>query len=409
MPLSFQDPLSFHDIAAARGRIAGGLYESPCPYSRSLSALCGMCLWCKLDSLQQTGSFKERGARNALLLLDPDQRRKGVVAASAGNHALGLAYHGMLLGIAVTVVMPRFAPLVKAANCRALGANVLLHGDAYPQALEHARQLAATDGLTFIHGFDDPAIVAGQGTMGLEIVEQVDELDAVVVPVGGAGLIAGLSLAIKSLYPAVQIIGVEAEHTGAFAAALAAGHPVDVPPRPTLADGLAVGRVGELPFQIARQHVDRVVSVNEHAIAAAIMRLMELERIVVEGAAATPLAACLSDQLADLRGRRVALVLCGGNIDMTALSRVIEHGLVAQGRLFRFAALISDRPGGLARLASEIAAAGASIHEIAHDRAFSGPDLTAVTVLCTVETTDAEHIARLRERLTSAGFQLEPR
>lgn len=365
-----------------------------------------MQIYCKLDYLQRTGSFKERGARNALLLLNDDQRARGVVAASAGNHALGLAYHGQLLGIRVTVVMPRFAPLIKITTCRRLGANVILHGETFREAREDAHQIAEREKLTYIHGFDDPAIIAGQGTIALEVLEQVPDADAIVVPVGGAGLLAGVALATKSLEPQVQVIAVEPEHAASFAASLAARHVVEEPLRPTLADGLAVGKVGDLAFALAAPRVDQNLTVTEEEIALAILRLVELEKSVIEGAGAVPLAACMAGRLPQLAGKKVVLLLCGGNIDPTILSRVIETALVHDGRLYRFTAAISDRPGGLARLAQLIADTGASIQDIAHDRAFSGPDVTAATVVCTVETADREHIQRLRNVLTASGIRI---
>jgi threonine dehydratase len=400
--------LTLDDILAARGRIAGGVALSPCPESIQLSELCGVRIFCKLDYLQRTGSFKERGARNALLLLDDAQRRQGVIAASAGNHALGLAYHGNLLSIGVTVVMPKFAPLIKLATCRRLGANVVLHGETFREAVEHAQLLERQRGLTYIHGFDNPAIIAGQGTLGLEILDQVPDVEAIVLPIGGGGLAAGVSVAVKSLRPEVQIFGVEPDQMPTFAAALAAGHPVDIPLRPTLADGLAVGRIGERSFALAAPLLDRVVTVSEEQFSLAILRLAELEKSVVEGAAAASLAACLAGRLPELAGRRVVLVLTGGNIDMSVLGRVIEHGLVIDGRLCRFTATISDRPGGLARLAQQIAASGASVKEITHDRAFCGPDVSAVSVLCTVETANRQHIAELYRQLREAGFDVVP-
>jgi threonine dehydratase len=274
--------VSASDIAAARSRIAGGMAVTPCPESVQLSELCGARIYCKLEYLQRTGSFKERGARNALLLLDEAARRRGVIAASAGNHALGLSYHGQLLGIGVTVVMPRFAPLIKVSTCRRLGATVILHGETYPEATRFAHELAERDGLNYIHGFKDPAIIAGQGTLGFEILEQVPDAEAIVVPIGGAGLIAGIATAVKSLRPDVRIFGVEAEEVPTYTAALAAGHPVDIPLKPTLADGLAVGRVGELPFEMARPLIERVVTLSEAQISLAILRLAELhERAAV--------------------------------------------------------------------------------------------------------------------------------
>jgi threonine dehydratase len=278
----------------------------------------------------------------------------------------------------------------------------------YADARRHAIELAEHSGMTFIHGFDNPAIIAGQGTIGLEILEQVPHPDAIVVPIGGAGLIAGISLAVKTLQPQVQIIGVEAANAAAFSAALTAGKPIDSPVTPTLADGLAVSRVGELPFAIAKSRIDKIVQTSEEELSLAVMRLMELEKCVVEGAGASPLAAYLGGKLPELAGKRVVLVLCGGNIDLTMLDRIIERGLVADGRLCRFTVVGSDRPGGLARIAQLIADAGASIKDITHDRAFSGPDLTAVNMLFTVETTDRQHIAELYRRLQNGKVTVIP-
>ena len=396
--------LTLADVVAARGRIAGGIYESPCVESIPLSQLTGAHVYCKLDYLQRTGSFKERGARNALLKLTQDQRQRGVIAASAGNHAQGIAYHGSLLGIPVTVVMPKFAALIKVTNCRAFGARVILEGADLTEARAHAEALAQREGLTFIHPFDNADVMAGQGTMGLEIMEQTPDLDAVVVPVGGGGLLAGVGTVVKAMNPAVRVIGVEPVHAACFTAALAAGQPVTVPLSPTLADGLAVALLGTRPFETLKQVVDDVVTVDEAAIALAILRLIELEKSVVEGAGAAPLAAFLAGKLDSLKGKRVVLALCGGNIDLTMLDRVIEVGLVADGRLTRFTVSIADRPGGLARLAEVIASTGASIKEIVHDRAFSGPDLSAVRVMCVVETTGHDHVRELHEALARASM-----
>lgn len=391
-------------LRAARRRIAGGVVVTPCPESIPLSEMTGSHVFCKLDNLQRTGSFKERGARNALLLLPPAARRRGVVAASAGNHAAALAYHGHLLGIPVTVVMPDYAPLIKISTCRRLGARVLVQGEDFAAARARADELVAAEGLTYIHGFDAPEIIAGQGTLGLEVLEQVKDLDAIVCPVGGGGLLAGVALAVKSLRPRVRVIAVESEATGNLSAAMKAGKPVVVGRRPTLADGLATLTVGANAFGLIRDRVDEVVRVTEDQISLAILRMLEMEKIVVEGAAAAPLAALLSGRLPGLRGRRVALVACGGNIDPAILSRVIDKGLVSDGRLTRFTVGISDRPGGLAALARVIAESGASFKDIEHDRAFSGPDVHAVDAICTVETRDAAHIRSLHRALRRAGF-----
>ena len=398
--------ITLDDVLAARERIRGGIYESPCVESIPLSQLTGARVWCKLDYLQRTGSFKERGARNALLRLPETQRSRGVVAASAGNHALGVAYHGSLLGIPVTVVMPRFAPLIKVTNCRALGATVILHGDNVGHAREKAVELATERGLAFVHPFDNADVMAGQGTMALEILEQTPGVEAVIVPVGGGGLIAGIGTVMKARAPHVEVVGVEPEAAASLAAAMAAGTPVDVPLAPTLADGLAVSRVGDIPFASDRRVVDRVVTVDEASIALAILRLIELEKSVVEGAGATPLAAFIAGKLPHLEGRTVVLALCGGNIDTNMLGRVLDIGLVADGRLSRFTVSVLDRPGGLARLTSVIAATGASIHELAHDRAFSGPNVAEVRVICVVETTGTDHVRALHEALREAGFTI---
>jgi threonine dehydratase len=398
--------VKFADIEAARERIDGAVYYSPCRDSIPLSEITGMEIFCKLDNLQRTGSFKERGARNALAQLPSDQQKRGVIAASAGNHAQALAYQGKLLGIPATVVMPKFAPLVKINNCQKLGATVVLHGKDFGEAKAHAHEIAKEKGLAYIDGYDDPAIIAGQGTMGLEIVEQVPDLDAVIIPVGGAGLVAGVSLAVKTLRPNAKIVAVEAENVASFSAALEAGKPVKIALHPTLADGLAIPQVGSNAFEIARSLVDQTVTVTEEQIALAILRLVELEKSVVEGAAATPLAACLSGKLNELAGKRVILLFCGGNIDPNVLSRVIERGLVADGRLGRFTAVISDRPGGLADLAAQIASTGASINQVVHDRAFASSDISAVNVLCTVETRNHEHLAELRAKLKSHGVKI---
>jgi threonine dehydratase len=371
----------------------------------ALSEITGCEIFCKFENLQRTGSFKERGARNALLLLDDEQKRRGVIAASAGNHASALSYHGKLLGIPVTVVMPRFAPLMKVRNCERMGARVLLHGNDIGEAREHATQFVREQGLAYINGFDDPAIIAGQGTLGLEILEQVRDCQTIVVPVGGAGLIAGVALAVKALQPGVRIVGVQVERCASFDAALKQGAPVQIEMSATLADGLAVPRVGENSFAIARELVDRTVTVTEHEIALAVLRLIELEKTVTEGAGATPLAALLVGKLPEFQGQRVVLPLCGGNIDTNMLGRIIERGLAADGRLCRFAANISDRPGGLARFTSVLAEEGASVHDVEHDRAFAGDDISQVIVHCVIETRDFEHMARVQARLEREGFK----
>jgi threonine dehydratase len=396
--------VTFEDVLAARDRIAGGVVVTPCGESPALSELTHCRVYPKAEYLQRTGSFKERGARNALLLLPETQQRIGVIAASAGNHALALAFHGKDLGIPVTVVMPKVAPIIKQSRCRALGAKVLLYGDNIGEAKDLADQLVQSEGLAYVHGFDGAEVIAGAGTLGLEILDQVPEADAIVVPVGGGGLIAGLGLAVKRLRPQCEVIGVETLRSASFTAALECGTPTATKVGATLADGLAVPCVGSRAFELARKVVDRTVRVDEEAVALAILRLVELEKGVVEGAGATPLAALLAGELPDLEGKKVVLCLCGGNIDPTVLGRVIEHGLAVDGRLARFTAVISDRPGGLAHLTGALAEAGASIKQIVHERAFASADVSSVEVQCIIETRDRAHLEAVLARLQELGM-----
>lgn len=394
--------VTFEDVLAARTRIAGAVYRSPCPYSLLLSRLLDCEVYCKLDHLQVTGSFKERGARNRLEQLTPQQRKTGVIAASAGNHAQALAYHGTELGIPVTVVMPVYAPLTKVTNCRSFGATVVLEGESYDHARQHAISLAQERGLTYVPGFDDRDIIAGAGTLGLEVIEDVPDSDAVIIPVGGGGLIAGAALAIKTTHPKVRVIGVETANAPTLRASLDAGKIVKIPSKPTLADGLAVAEVGALCFELAKRYVDDVVLVDEAHLAQAVLRLLELEKAVLEGAGAAALAAMLQHDLG-LARKKVVLVLCGGNIDLTVIGRVIDRGLAADGRMCRITCSISDRPGSLAALTKLVADAGASVREIDHDRNFSAPDVATVYVQCVLETRDHAHIEEVRARLRAAG------
>ncbi|PTX91348.1 threonine/serine dehydratase [Opitutus sp. ER46] len=315
--------LSLEDFAAARRRLATGLRVTPCHIAPALTQSLGMRIWLKREDLHRTGSFKERGARNALLSLSEDQRAAGVVAASAGNHALGLAFHGAQLGVPVTVVMPSGAPDVKISRCRALGASVLLHGASFDASQTHAAALAASTGATLVHPFDDPNVIAGQGTLALEVLQQVPDVDTIVVPVGGGGLLAGVATVIKALRPRCRVIAVEPEHAAGFLAAQICGRPVRAEVAPTLADGLAVAQVGERTFAAAAQRVDDVVTVSEDEIARAIAALARQAGAVVEGAGASALAAVLAGKV---RGRSVVLPLTGRNIDRRVFERVLaEH------------------------------------------------------------------------------------
>ena len=399
--------VTLETIRAARERTRDVIYHSPCPYSLHLSRLCGCEVYCKLDHLQVTGSFKERGARNKLLLLSPEERARGVIAASAGNHALALAFHGRDLGVSVMVVMPKWAPLVKLSNCRSFGAEVILHGESFEEAKKHALATAKETGRTYVHGFDDADIISGQGTMGLEILEDVPDVDAVIVPVGGGGLIAGVGTAVKALKPGVRVIGVEPENAPTLRASLDAKKVTRIATKPTLADGLAIAEVGRIPFEIAKNVIDDLVMVDEPQIARAILLLLELEKTVVEGGAAVPLTAAMSRSLG-LDGKKVVLCLCGGNIDVALIGRIIERGLAADGRMCRVHVSIRDRPGSLVGLLGVIAESGASVKEVEHDRNFGPADVARVSVSVVMETRDPEHIGQIFEALRRAGFEPRP-
>ncbi|XP_076637263.1 serine racemase isoform X3 [Colletes latitarsis] len=390
--------IMFEDITSAAFKIKFGVVNTPCVRSR-LSDITAMELYLKKDFLQTTGSFKERGARYALVQLSDEQKKIGVISASLGNHALALCYHGFKLGISVTVVMPVVAPIMKIAACRQYGANVIIDGSDMGEAKRIALQHAKENGLTYINGYDNPDIMAGQGTLGLEIVEQVSDIDAVVVPIGGGGLIAGVALAVKTLHPRVMIIGVESERCPSFHAARKAGRPIYTPIESTLADGLAVPMVGYNAFATANPLIDKLVVVKEEWIAIAILKLVENEKCIVEGAGATGLAAILAGQLDELKGKRVVLPLCGGNIDTTILGRCLERGLAAEGRLLKFTVTVSDRPGGIAELCRMLADIGVSIKDIMHERAWIMSDIFSVDVKVVCETRDRNHGEQLKTML----------
>jgi threonine dehydratase len=396
-------------VEAARRRLRDAIVQTPCAYSQTLSELTGARCFVKLENLQMTGSFKERGAANLLLQLGPEERRRGVIAASAGNHGLAVAFHAARLGVPATIVMPEYAPLIKVTNARRYGAEVVLHGSNYDEAYERARALEAERGLIFVHPFDDPRVVAGQATLGLEVLEQVPEVEALIVPVGGGGLIGGVALAVKGARPDVQVIGVQAAALPAMSRSLDAGERVRVDAAPTIADGIAVRRVGALTFELARTWVDRVVTVDEEELSNAVLLLLEIEKTVVEGAGAAPLAALLNRPLG-LERRSVVLVLSGGNIDVTMLSRIIERGLVKDGRLVRLGVLLRDVPGALARLTALVAEEHANILEIIHDRAFSRHAAIGQTeVELTLETSGPKQISAVKRRLEAAGYLVEDR
>ncbi len=393
-------------IQAARARIGEAIYFSPCQLSSDLSELTGLPLHLKLENLQRTGSFKERGALNKLLTLSQAERERGVVTASAGNHAQGVAFHAAALGIRAQIVMPLATPQIKVAATRGFGADVVLHGSNYDEACEEALRRRLEEGRTFIHPFDDAEIINGQGTIGLELLEQVPDLEAVVVPIGGGGLISGVACALKETNPRIRVIGVEPEKLPSMLRAREAGAPVTLNAEATVADGIAVRRAGDLTLPLVSRYVDEIVTVDDEEIASAILMLLEHEKTLAEGAGAAALAALLQSKT-NLRQRRTVVLVSGGNIDVTLLAKIIERGLVKDGRLLRIRVNLHDRPGALLGLIQILARERANIVEVIHNRAYYGVSLGETVIDVTLETRGAAHIAALGHALREAGFSFE--
>lgn len=391
------------DIQKAMARIRESIRLSPLVHSESLSALSGNELYLKLENLQRTGSFKERGALNRILTLTDQEKSRGVIAASAGNHAQAVAYHATARGIRSRICMPLATPLVKVSATRGYGAEVVLHGRNYDEAYQEAVRQCEADGLTFLHPFDDAAVIAGQGTLGLEMLAQNPALDVIIAPAGGGGLLGGLACAVKEINPRIEIVGVEAARVPSMAAAMKAAGPVTVDAATTIADGIAVRRVGELTLPLVRKYVDTMVVVEEEEIANAILLLLEREKTLAEGAGAAALAAVLQHKTA-YKGKRIGLLVCGGNIDVTLLSRIIERGLVKDGRLVRLRIHLTDHPGALRRLCEVIEEQKANIVETKHDRAYYGVNLGDTVIDVTMETRGTSHIQELMAALSAAGY-----
>lgn len=398
--------VTLSDIEGARRRIRDHVVLTPCTRSAVFDEMFGGRAWFKFENLQRTGSFKERGALNRMLQLSPQQSERGVIAASAGNHAQGLAYHAGRLGVRATIVMPERTPLIKVANTEKLGGRVILHGSGYDDAMEEALRICEEEGLTLIHPFDDPAVIAGQGTIGLELLEQCPDLGVVVVPVGGGGLLAGIAVAIKQHRPDVRIVGVEAANLPAARRAWDAGEVVTIPAGETIADGIAVRRIGGTTFGLLREYVDDLVLVNEEEIASAVLLLLEREKTVAEPASATTLAAVLEGRVPDLAGQDVVMLLSGGNIDVNLLSRIIDRGLVKDGRLANLEVRLKDRPGALAALTALAAEQGANILRLDHRRGSHGLWLTEAEVTLTLEMRGQSHVDELIQALHGAGYQV---
>lgn len=397
--------LQIEDVHAAAARLDGQVLRTPCVESRTLSQITGCQVFLKFENLQYTASFKERGACNKLAQLSPEERARGVIAMSAGNHAQGVAYHAQRLGLRAVIVMPRFTPGVKVERTRGFGAEVVLHGDTLDEARAHARALAAQQGLVFVHPYDDEAVAAGQGTVALEMLADVPDLDALVIAVGGGGLIAGMATAAKALRPGIEVVGVQTERFPAMVNAIkGTRHPQG---SSTIAEGIAVGTPGELNLPIVRERVDDLLLVDEGDIEQAIVMLLEIEKTLVEGAGAAGLAAVLKHPRR-FAGRRVGLVLCGGNIDPLLLASIIERGMVRAGRLARIAVNARDVPGNLARITALVAEAGANIDEVHHQRAFTLLAAQNVEIELVLQTRGRAHVQQVIDALNAAGFAAHP-
>ena len=384
------------DVVAAAGRIGGNILRTPTIVSEALSRATGAHVTLKLDNLQAIGSFKERGAANKLALLTENERRRGVIAVSAGNHAQGVARHASLLGIDAVIVMPRFTPAAKVTRTAQWGARVVLHGNDFTEAMAHADVLCATEGRVFVHPYDDPAVMAGQGTLGLEMLEDAGPLDCLLVPVGGGGLIAGCATVAAGLRPGLEVIGVQVESHASLSAY--PGDEIDAVGGSTIAEGIAVMRVGRHPLQVIRERVSGMLVVPERAVEDAITVLAESAKLVAEGAGAAAVAALLSHP-DRFRGQRVGIPICGGNIDSRILANTLLRSLLRDGRLLRLLMEIPDRPGVLADIATKIGASGGNIIEVSHQRLFAAPSVQAAELEVMVEARDPLHAEQIAAAL----------
>jgi len=391
-------------IRQASANIKGVLFPTPLIHSSYFSGLLGARVYLKLENLQKTGSFKSRGAYNKILSLSEKEKEAGVITASSGNHAQGVAWASALLGVRSTIIMPVSTPITKYVAARGYGAAVEHHGATFAEAYSRALAVAEQKGLVFIPPFDDELVIAGQGTIGLEVLEELENVDAVVVPVGGGGLISGIASAIKEVKPSVKVYGVEASASASCVASFKEGRPVAVESRPTMADGIAVKCIGGKTWPIIREHVDHVVDVDEDAIAAAVLKILERKKLVVEGAGAVGVAAAMEGRIT-AEGNTV-FVLSGGNIDVTTLDRVIRLGLLREGRIARFSVVLGDEPGSLARLAKEIASHRANILHVAHQRDAMDLPIGRVRIEVIAEVEDGAHGAALVKALEDRGYEV---
>lgn len=397
--------LTLENVEEARRALQGYLRPTPLYHSPNLSTQFGLPVYFKTENLQRAGSFKVRGAFNKMMSLSAEERQRGVIAASAGNHAQGVALAAQTLGIQSTICMPEGAPITKVEATENYGAKIILHGQTYDDAYQKALELQATHNYTFIHGFDDPYTVAGQGTIGLEIFEDLPDVSTVYVPIGGGGLISGIALALKSLKPDVRIIGVQAGGAPAVYLGMQKGELTWTDSVRTIADGIAIKRPGKLNFELIQKYVDDVVLVDEEEIAQSILMLLERSKLTVEGAGAVGLAAFMNQKAANVKGP-VCIVLSGGNIDVNILSRIIERGLVKAGRYVRISTFVPDRPGGLQRLLATVASAGANVIHVHHERWLNKVTIGEVEIDLALETRDARHVQSLINQLQDEGYQV---
>lgn len=398
--------MDLNQIISAREKMKGIIHQTPLDFSQTFTDMSHNEVYLKLENLQKTGSFKVRGSINKLTSLSKEELSKGVIAASAGNHAQGVAYSSKMLNIPCTIVMPKGAPLSKIQATKNYGAEIVLEGDVFDDALAHAIELSEKQGFTLVHTFDDDEIIAGQGTVGLEILEQLPDVEAIICPVGGGGLIAGIAVAVKEKNPNVAIYGVEASACPSMAQSLLEKKPITVASSPTVADGIAVKKPGVRNLEIVEKYVDDLVTVDELEMIRTMFLLLERNKLLVEGSGASSLAALLYEKL-NIRGKKVVALLSGGNVDVNFISRIIERGMVEAGRYARFSIIIVDKPGGLQRVLTNITEADANILSVHHTRMGRNiyPGYTEIEFA--VETKSHEHILELQKTLTAKGYRVD--
>ena len=399
--------VSIEDIQKARDLIKDQIIKTPSTFSSVLSEQFDCEVFLKLENLQLTGAYKIRGALNRLNHLTDEEKKNGVIASSAGNHAQGVALAAKKLGIEATIVMPITTPLAKVQGTKRLGGNVILHGNYYDEAYKKALEIQKEKNLTFIHPFNDPEIIAGQGTIGLEMNENLPDLDMAIIPIGGGGLISGIATALKAVNPKIKIIGVEAEQLPAMKASIEAGKIVEVPANKTIADGIAVRSVRENTFKIVQKYVDEIVTVSELQMAHAIMTLLEVEKVLTEGAGAASFAALLAGKIKNTKGKKIGVVVSGGNIDLNFLDKIIERGLAEDGRLCTLKVIVPDTPGIISDISSVIAEYGANIVDIYHNRTFSNTHLGETAVHFTLETKGHKHIEEIQNAVKTKGLVVQ--